>query len=57
MYIHEYQAKQILRENGIPSPPGMSMSESTRRNGCFLTISKASSMSTHRDFARSDRAR
>ena len=23
MYIHEYQAKQILRENGIPSPPGI----------------------------------
>jgi succinyl-CoA synthetase beta subunit len=23
MYIHEYQAKQILRDNGIPSPPGI----------------------------------
>lgn len=23
MYIHEYQAKQILRENGVPSPPGI----------------------------------
>ena len=23
MYIHEYQAKQILRENGIPSPAGI----------------------------------